>query len=102
MKLLWTSSSAFLALLLYSYHHIKTITLNTWILSLLWFIGWRIFVYAEFGSVWIIASLIAAIFFNLGDRKRGELSAYSVFNENFQHILGTLTADQIDAEIRHQ
>ena len=32
---------------------------------------------------------------------KGELSAYSVFNEGFRELLGTLNAEQFDAEIRH-
>eukprot|EP01039_Chlorochromonas_danica_P005416 gene5416-5957_t len=38
---------------------------------------------------------------NLGERKEGELSAYSVFNRNFERLPGTLDAEQFDAEIRH-
>lgn len=48
--------------------------------------------------------MFAAIFLNLNDNQRGEgeLSAYSVFNKGFQSLLGTLTAEQIDGEIRHR
>ena len=38
---------------------------------------------------------------NLGKRKAGEASAYSVFNENCEAIDGTLTAQQFEREIRH-
>jgi hypothetical protein len=37
---------------------------------------------------------------NLGKRKEGQGSAYSVFN-NFQHLEGELRMEQIEAEMRH-
>lgn len=52
-------------------------------------------------SLYIMATLFAMIFLNLGERKPGELSAYSVFNDGFEEILGTLNAKQFDREIRH-
>lgn len=50
--------------------------------------------------MWVVFSLIALIFMNLGERKKGEYSAYSVFNKGFRSILGTMTAEQLDREIR--
>eukprot|EP01036_Dinobryon_divergens_P028705 gene28705-37697_t len=38
---------------------------------------------------------------NLGERKPGELSAYSVFNDGFTKILGTISPEQFENEIRH-
>lgn len=37
----------------------------------------------------------------LGTRKEGEKSAYSVFNDNFETLPGQLTADRINRELRH-
>lgn len=74
---------------------------RTWLLTSLWFLAWMAMIYAEFGSLWIILSMIASIFLNLGERKKGELSAYSVFNEGFKQLLGTMDAQQFDNEIRH-
>jgi hypothetical protein len=45
-----------------------------WIIA--WLAGWAAFNYVEFGSMWIILSMFAGIFLNLGERKEGELSAY--------------------------
>lgn len=42
------------------------------------------------------------MFLNLGERRAGEMSAYSVFNEGFARLLGTMTAEQIDREMRHE
>lgn len=60
------------------------------------------FVYAEFGSLFIILTLMSLIFLNLGERKAGQLSAYSVFNNGFQRLLGTLTAEQFENELLHR
>ena len=37
---------------------------------------------------------------NLGTRRTGELSAYSVFNEGFREIPGTLNAVALDEQMR--
>lgn len=68
----------------------------------LWLVGWYCSNYLEFGSMYIILSMFLAIFLNLGSRKAGEMSAYSVFNDGFQQLLGTMTAEQFDNEIRHR
>ena len=40
-------------------------------------------------NLFFIISGIVFIFLNLGKRKQGELSAYSVFNKGFKKIAGT-------------
>ena len=65
-----------------------------------WLLGLFFFNYAGFASLWVILSLFYCIFANLGDRKDGEMSAYSVFNKGFHSIVGSLTADQFDRQIR--
>ena len=60
-----------------------------------------IFVKIEFGAVFFLLSCILLMTSNLGKRKPGEASAYSVFNENCEAIDGTLTAQQFEREIRH-
>lgn len=67
-----------------------------------WCIGYNIFLQAEFASLYVIISLFAMIFLNLGERKAGEMSAYSVFNEGFVALQGTLRGEDLDREIRHQ
>ncbi|KAK8658004.1 hypothetical protein V6N13_036220 [Hibiscus sabdariffa] len=39
-------------------------------------------------------------FLNLGRRQPGNVSAYSIFNEDFRELPGTLNADAIDRDIR--
>ena len=45
--------------------------------------------------------MFGAIFSNLGQKKEGDLSAYSVFNKGFTTLLGQSTGQQFDNEIRH-
>ena len=78
-----------------------------WYITALYIILWLLllgfFVEVEFGVVFIILSAFAFIVLSLrGSRRRiGELSAYSVFNENCEQIEGTLTAEQFEREMRY-
>lgn len=45
-------------------------------------------------------TIILLIYINLGTRRPGEASAYSVFN-NFVRLPGQLTAEVLDDQIRH-
>ena len=58
------------------------------IIFIIWYSLYRIFLYYNFALVFILITIIALIFLNLGERKPGELSAYSVFNPNQERILG--------------
>lgn len=49
----------------------------------------------------LIFTLLYLIFNNLGERKKGELSAYSVFNRDQLSLPGAMTADQVDEYLRH-
>jgi len=54
----------------------------------------------DLGPIYILGTIFALIVFNLGVRREGELSAYSIFNRNVERLPGQLDADQIDREIR--
>eukprot|EP00088_Acartia_fossae_P004851 TRINITY_DN12094_c0_g1_i9.p1 TRINITY_DN12094_c0_g1~~TRINITY_DN12094_c0_g1_i9.p1 ORF type:complete len:173 (-),score=28.26 TRINITY_DN12094_c0_g1_i9:136-654(-) len=69
---------------------------------LLWLVLQAIFVELEFGAVFFIISGFYLMFTNMGRRRQGEASAYSVFNPNCESIDGTLTAQQFENEIRHR
>ena len=58
------------------------------IIFIIWYTIYRIFLYYNFALVYILLTIIALIFLNLGERKPGELSAYSVFNPNNERIMG--------------
>ena len=60
------------------------------IIFIIWYSLYRLFLKYNFGAVYFMLTIIALIFLNLGQRKPGELSAYSVFNPNNERILGSL------------
>lgn len=70
---------------------------------LLWGILYVIAIEYEFGAVYFILSALVFICLNTHSRprKKGELSAYSVFNPNCEAIEGTLDASQFEREIRY-
>ncbi len=67
---------------------------------LLWLASFYLCLSLELGLAFVLTSGFAAIWLNLGRRKAGAPSAYSVFNPNCEAIEGTLTAEQFEREIR--
>jgi len=57
--------------------------------------------YLEFAQVFCITLAIWALFASLGKRKKGELSAFSVFNKGFKSLMGQMKGEMIDREIRN-
>lgn len=74
---------------------------TTWAAAL-WVAAWRLFVHWGFGPPFCMVSAIALIFLNLGERREGELSAYSVFNRDQYRLPGTFTAEQYEKELLHR
>lgn len=71
--------------------------------AIVWLSLFIYFLKIQFGAVYFVISVLIGIYFNTRTRprKRGEVSAYSVFNENCQSIDGTLKAEQFEREIRY-
>ena len=71
--------------------------------TLLWLLLFGFFIQVEFGMVFLVSSGLYFMYASLrgSQRKPGEKSAYSVFNKNFERIEGTLSADQLEREIRY-
>lgn len=74
---------------------------------LLWTVLFMIAIHFEFGYVFLVVSGLVFIYLNTrtGPKKKGEISAYSVFNPNCQAIDGTLKAEQFEREfnlIKHE
>ncbi|CAF0796033.1 unnamed protein product [Didymodactylos carnosus] len=67
----------------------------------LWLTLFIIFIRLEFGAVYFIISFLYIIWMNLGRRDRSKLSAYSVFNPNFEKIGGTFSGEDYDKQLRH-
>ena len=87
-----------------SEEEIRPWTSIDWAICFVKFLVWMclqvIFVKIEFGSVFFLVSCILFMTSNLGKRKKGEASAYSVFNKNCEEIDGTFSAQQFDNQLR--
>ncbi len=57
-------------------------------------------VYTRFDSAVVSVAVLIAIFSNLGQRSASSVSAYSIFNRGFQHLLGDIQPDAIDRQLR--
>ncbi|CAG4988184.1 unnamed protein product [Parnassius apollo] len=70
---------------------------------IIWLTLYILFLKLQFGAVYFIISVLVGIYLNTRTRpkKKGEVSAYSVFNENCVSIDGTLKAEQFEREIRY-
>ena len=80
----------------------KLTKINFILKFLLWLVLFIIFIKIEFGVVYFIISLIVGIYINTSkSRKKGVLSAYSVFNPNFERLNGTFTSDHVEKSIRN-
>jgi hypothetical protein len=57
-----------------------------------------------FRRVYLMLSALVALYLSTTSRQRGanELGPYSIFNPGFQRMLGTLTLEQIEGEIRRR
>ncbi|CAF0831831.1 unnamed protein product [Rotaria sordida] len=80
-------------------------SISSWKIILLKFFIWLIllliFIRLEFGVIYFIISLLYLMWSNLGSRRRrNQLSAYSVFNPNFEKIQGTFSAEDYDRQLR--
>ena len=62
---------------------------------LLWIAGLYAAAYFSFHSLYFIISGFYWMFTNLGKRKEGTLSAYSVFNDNFERLHGTMDGTEL-------
>lgn len=60
-----------------------------------WFVLLYASTYVNMHVLFVSVSGILYIFMNLGKRKPGDVSAYSVFNKNFQKAAGSMDADEM-------
>ncbi|KAK1306463.1 hypothetical protein QJS10_CPA10g01115 [Acorus calamus] len=79
---------------------IFSISLKAWIATILWFALAPVAYRWDLGPLYILATGFSIILLNLGKRQHGDLSAYSIFNEDFRELPGTLNADRLDRDIR--
>ncbi|RYR29061.1 hypothetical protein Ahy_B01g053353 isoform B [Arachis hypogaea] len=79
---------------------IFNLTLKAWMIIIMWFILAPVAHRWDLGPLYILATGFCLILFNLGKRQAGDISAYSIFNEDFRELPGTLNADRLDRDIR--
>ncbi|MBZ3871909.1 SAYSvFN domain-containing protein 1 [Sciurus carolinensis] len=75
----------------------------TFLKVLLWLVLLGLFVELEFGLAYFVLSLFYWMYVGTRgpeDKKKGEKSAYSVFNPGCEAIQGTLTAEQLERELQ--
>lgn len=68
---------------------------------ILWATLYAIFIKLQFGIAYFLISSLVIMYINTrtGPRRKGEISAYSVFNKNCKSIDGTLKAEQLEREL---
>ncbi|XP_044004427.1 SAYSvFN domain-containing protein 1 [Aphidius gifuensis] len=68
---------------------------------LLWITVYLIALQVEFGAVYFIISALFFIWINTRSekKKKGEISAYSVFNPNCEAIQGTINIEQLEKQM---
>lgn len=77
-----------------------SITMKAWIIITMWFLLAPVARKYEVGPLYILATGFLIIILNLGRRQQGDVSAYSIFNEDFRELPGTFNAERIDRDLR--
>ncbi|KAK5575096.1 hypothetical protein RB653_010352 [Dictyostelium firmibasis] len=80
----------------------KRIGKNYWKLLLkvlIWMAIQYYFIKIEFGAVFFVFSCFALILMNLGKRDKNSLSAYNVFNKNFENILLSKSKESLERDL---
>ncbi|XP_013631272.1 PREDICTED: uncharacterized protein LOC106336860 isoform X2 [Brassica oleracea var. oleracea] len=77
-----------------------SLSLKMWAIITLWFILAPIAHRWELGPIFLLGTGFSIILLNLGKRQPGDVSAYSIFNEDFRELPGTYNAERIDRDIR--
>ncbi|KAI7734074.1 hypothetical protein M8C21_012201 [Ambrosia artemisiifolia] len=79
---------------------IFSLSLKAWAVFIMWFVLAPIAHKWDVGPLYILGTGFAIIFVNLGKREQGDMSAYSIFNEDFRELPGTFNAERVDRDIR--
>lgn len=80
----------------------RLVPMRAWAKLLAWVLGFAVFKSAEFGGVYFVVSVMVYLCRTLGEKKEGQISAYSVFNKDGYAMPGSLNAEQFENEIRHK
>ncbi|TVU10786.1 hypothetical protein EJB05_44334, partial [Eragrostis curvula] len=77
-----------------------SLSMKAWVIIAMWFLMAPIAQKYEVGPLYILGTGFMIILLNLGRRQHGDVSAYSIFNEDFRELPGTFNAERIDRDIR--
>lgn len=78
--------------------HPRSLRAGAWLLA--WCAGAKAASLAGLGPLFLVLSIPAAIFCNLGRRRPGEASGYALFNAGFRELPGTLNGRGVDDSLR--
>ena len=78
------------------FNPLDIITMRNIIIFFIWSIIYKLFIDFGFGLIYFFITIILLIFNNLGERKPWELSAYSIFNPNFERIPGSINSENFN------
>ena len=78
------------------FNPLDIITMRNIIIFFIWSIIYKLFIDFGFGLIYFFLTIIILIFNNLGERKPWELSAYSIFNPNFERIPGSINSNNFN------
>ena len=70
-----------------------------WAALLLWPAGAKLASAFDLGPLFIIGTVVAGVYLNLGRRREGDASAYTIFN-GFRALAGQFTGDDVDHGLR--
>ena len=83
-------------------HGLRCVPRGAWVRFVCWTSLMLVARHYRAGLPFVIATLIWLMLTNLGERKTGDVSAYTVFNRDYQTLPGQLRAEDIERELRHQ
>ena len=78
------------------FNPLDIITMRNIIIFFIWAVLYKLIIDFGFGLIYFFITIILLIFNNLGERKPWELSAYSIFNPNFERIPGSINSNNFN------
>ena len=78
------------------FNPLDIITMRNIIIFFIWAVLYKLIIDFGFGLIYFFITIILLIFNNLGERKPWELSAYSIFNPNFERIPGSINSENFN------
>ncbi|PRW58332.1 ubiquitin family [Chlorella sorokiniana] len=77
-----------------------SVSLRAWLALAAWMAGARLAARWDLGPLYIIATILLLMLLNLGQRREGQWSAYSLFNPGMRRLPGQMTAEDLDRQVR--